>query len=157
MRMLLLNLVLAMIWAIGTSQLTLMTLTIGFVLGFLVLYFLQPLIATGSYVRKVGRAVRLALVSLGMISKANVRVAFDVVTPHPRLRPGIIAIPLNARRDDEIAILANVVTLTPGTLALEIAGDRSCLFVHTLHLDDREAFERSIKQGLERQILELME
>jgi multicomponent Na+:H+ antiporter subunit E len=74
------------------------------------------------------------------------------------MRPGIIAIPLDARTDLEITLLANLITLTPGTLSLDVSADRRVLYVHVMYIDndDIEAVRRSIKDGFERRVLEVL-
>ena len=64
--------------------------------------------------------------------------------------------PLDVDRDWQITLLAQMITLTPGTLALEVSEDRRTLFVHVLDLTDVERAKRDIKQGFERRILELV-
>jgi multicomponent Na+:H+ antiporter subunit E len=74
------------------------------------------------------------------------------------MRPGVIAIPLNARTDVEITLLANLITLTPGTLSLDVSADRSVLYIHVMYIDndDIDAVRRKIKEGFERRILEVL-
>ena len=62
----------------------------------------------------------------------------------------------HARTDAEITLFSNVVSLTPGSLSLEVSPDRSTLYVHAMFLDDPEVFRRELKQGFERRVLELM-
>lgn len=72
--------------------------------------------------------------------------------------PGVVAIPLDARTDVEITLLANLITLTPGSVTLDLSEDRSVLYVHAMYIDDGdvEAYRRSVKEGLERRVLELL-
>jgi multicomponent Na+:H+ antiporter subunit E len=72
--------------------------------------------------------------------------------------PGVVAIPLDARTDAEIALLANLITLTPGSVTLDLSEDRRVLYVHAMYIDggDVEAYRRSVKDGLERRVLELL-
>ena len=72
--------------------------------------------------------------------------------------PGVVAIPLDARTDVEIAVLANLITLTPGSVSLDLSEDRRVLYVHAMYIDggDVEAYRRSVKDGLERRVLELL-
>jgi multicomponent Na+:H+ antiporter subunit E len=72
--------------------------------------------------------------------------------------PGVVAIPLDARTDAEIALLANLITLTPGSVTLDLSEDRRVLYVHAMYIDggDVEAYVRSVKEGLERRVLELL-
>ena len=62
----------------------------------------------------------------------------------------------DAHTDAEITALANLITLTPGTLSVDVSPDRSALYVHVMDLGDRRRFTRAIKQGLERRVLEVM-
>jgi multicomponent Na+:H+ antiporter subunit E len=72
--------------------------------------------------------------------------------------PGVVAIPLDARTDFEITLLANLITLTPGSVSLDLSEDRRVLYVHAMYIDggDVEAYRRSVKEGLERRVLELL-
>ena len=53
-------------------------------------------------------------------------------------------------------LLANLVSLTPGTLSLEVSEDRRVLYIHAMFVDDRDALRRQIKDGFERRLLEVM-
>jgi multicomponent Na+:H+ antiporter subunit E len=70
------------------------------------------------------------------------------------MRPGVVAIPLDVKTDIQIALLANLVTLTPGSISLDISGDRSVLYLHVMYIEEPEAVRREIKEGFERRILE---
>lgn len=80
------------------------------------------------------------------------------LTPVSYVCPGVIAIPLDARTDAEITMLANLITLTPGSVSLDLSDDKRVLFVHAMYIDggDVEAYRRSVKEGLERRVLELL-
>jgi multicomponent Na+:H+ antiporter subunit E len=74
------------------------------------------------------------------------------------MRPGVVAIPLDARTDAEITLLANLITLTPGTLSLDVSSDRRMLYIHVMYIDndDLEEVRRKIKAGFERRVLEVL-
>lgn len=80
------------------------------------------------------------------------------LAPASHVCPGVVAIPLDARTDVEIALLANLITLTPGSVSLDLSEDRRVLYVHAMYIDggDVEAYRRSVKEGLERRVLELL-
>lgn len=80
------------------------------------------------------------------------------LAPASYVCPGVVAIPLDARTDVEITLLANLITLTPGSLSLDLSEDRRVLYVHAMYIDggDVEAYRRSVKEGLERRVLELL-
>lgn len=80
------------------------------------------------------------------------------MTPGLNIRPGIIAVPLDAKTDAEITVLAQVITLTPGTLSMDVSPDRSTLYVHALYVPngDKQTIIDEIKNGFERRLLEVM-
>ncbi len=67
--------------------------------------------------------------------RSALRVAHDVVTPTSHMRPQVVAVPLRATTDAEIAVVANLVSLTPGTLTLDVSPDRTHLIVHVMFAD----------------------
>jgi len=87
---------------------------------------------------------------------SNFRVMWDVITPKHISRPGINGVPLDAKTDLEIMLVANLISLTPGTLNLDVSEDKTILYVHVMFLDDVEEACRTIKEGLERRVLEVM-
>ena len=81
------------------------------------------------------------------------QVALLVVQPGQKLRPGIVAYPLTLTSDLQITLLANLITLTPGTLSLEVSADRRTLFIHALDIESREALVGKIAAGFEARIM----
>ena len=150
------NILLAVLWAALTGHLTPFHLAVGFVLGALVLSFVQRENGSPRYLVKLRQSAGLALFFLGELILSNLRVAYDVVTPRHHMRPGIVAVPLDAETDAEITLLANLVTLTPGTLSLDVSADRRFLYVHSMYIDDVETTRRRIKNGFERRVLEVL-
>ena len=78
-----------------------------------------------------------------------------MLTPEHQMQPAIIAIPLDTKNDLQATILANFITLTPGTLSLDILPESKTLYVHAMYVDDADAFRQDIKQNLERRVIEV--
>ena len=152
------NLLLALAWMGMVEDFSPQALLVGFVLGLVVLFVTRRIVGGPRYLVKVGKALELVAFTLWELILANLRVAHDVITPRYYARPGVIAIPLDARTDAEITLLANLITLTPGTLSLDVSTDRSTLYIHIMYLDDDdlEAARRTIKDGFERRVLEML-
>ncbi len=150
------NLLLALTWAAMTGDVTEGSILTGFVLGYVILYFLQDLLGLSLKTLKILPLAKLAGFFLWDLTAASLRVAHDVVTPKHRMRPGVIAFPLEAKTDVEITLLAGLISLTPGTLVLDVSPDRGRLYIHVMYLDDPDALRREIKEGLERRLLEVM-
>jgi len=87
--------------------------------------------------------------------KANLQVAYEVITPNLNMTPGIVAVPLDISSDFQITMLANLITLTPGTLSLDVSEDKKVLYVHSMYIKDREEFIKGIKTGFEKRIIEI--
>ena len=155
--MLLANLLLALTWAALQGEFSLANLVIGHVLGYLVLLVLvKGGVLRGS--RYIGRAHNVAALAGFFVWEliwANLRLAYDVVTPRFHMRPGIIAVPLDATRDGEILLLSMLINLTPGSVALDVSPDRRVLYVHVMYMSSPDDARAQIKQGFERRALEI--
>lgn len=85
--------------------------------------------------------------------KSCLQVALDCIRPRLTLSPAIVQLPLRADISDaEIFLLSSLITLTPGTLTLDVAGDRSCLMIHCLHGSDPEALVQELQDGMARRV-----
>jgi multicomponent Na+:H+ antiporter subunit E len=156
MTLFVLNLILAVVWQAVTGSFTLGGLAVGLVLGYAALWTARPLYGDVDYFRRVPRAIGFVLYFLKELVVSSLRVAYDVVTPPIHARPGLLKVPLDARTDLEIMLLANLVSLTPGTLSLDVSADRRFLYLHAMFAGDPDKVRREIKQGIERRLLELM-
>lgn len=155
-RSFLLHIFLALVWTFLQGELRGASFAVGLVLGYVIIAISERALGQGAYVRKISQAVRFIGFVAWDIFTASLSLAWLIVQPNLRLRPGVVAVPLDADSDVEIATLANLITLSPGTLTLDISNDRNTLFVHTMVLQDPEAFRRSIKDGYERRVIEVM-
>ena len=99
---------------------------------------------TGFAVRPVA-TVRFLAYFVAKLVEASVVVAVEVATPRNRIRTGIVAVPLRGASDALVTLVADAVTLTPGTLTIEVGRDPPTLYVHVLHLRDVEAVRREVR------------
>ena len=150
------NLLLALGWVAMSGQFDVVNLLVGFVFGYIVLYLLQRVIGRSRYFTRTLGLLRFIGFYIVEVVQANLRVAFDVVTPTDYAKPGIVAVPLDARTDVEIMLLSNLITMTPGSLSIDVADDRSVIYVHAMYLEDPDELKRQIKDDLERRVLELL-
>lgn len=107
---------------------------------------------TGGGIMVVPRAIGLLLYLVFDLVRSNVRVVILVLRPRVDLCPGIVAVPIDLAHDWQVALLANLITLTPGSLTVEVSRDRKTLFVHDLVVEDPDEIRRQIKEGFERRI-----
>jgi multicomponent Na+:H+ antiporter subunit E len=140
------------LWTALTERLTAANFLFGLVVAHLALRLSR---GERARVRKTGPALRFAAFFAKEVLVSALRVAVDVLAPRPRMRPAVVGVPLDVRTDGQITLLAILITLTPGTLALDVSPDRRTLLVHAMFADDAERVRREIKGGFERRILEL--
>ena len=107
-------------------------------------------------IRKPWLALRYFFLVLKDILIANMQVAVLVLGPIRKLKPGFVAVPLDVTSDVGITLLASTVSLTPGTVSVEVSEDKKWLYVHALHLDNEQALIDEIKQRYERPIKEIL-
>lgn len=108
-----------------------------------------------SVARRVRAAISLAGVFVYDIVASSVAVARVVLAPDRRPEPAIVVIPVDARTDWGVALLAYLVSLTPGSTCLHVSDDRRSLYVHLLDAPDIPERVAGIKSLYERWILEL--
>jgi len=146
---------LALAWMALTGDWSLPALVFSCALGWLLLRLARPLGGEGFRRVRLARLPGFLLYFLKEVVVANLKVAAAVIAPRGRLRPAIVAVPLAVDRDAEIALLANLITLTPGTLSLDVSPDRRTLYVHAMSADGPDALRGEIREGFEQRILEV--
>lgn len=150
---------LALGWGGITGNFSGLNLLFGGLVGGLAVYVLRGSFAPPRALVKARRIISLALLFLYELVVSAVRVAILVMRPDLKsaIRPGIVAVPLTVQSDAEITLLANMITLTPGTLSIDVSPDRKVLFVHALTMESREAVIADIVNGFERKVAEVFE
>lgn len=101
--------------------------------------------------------VRFVGIILLDIIQANFTVARLILGRPQRLQPAFISVPLILKSDVAISFLANVITLTPGTVSARLSSDRRHLLVHALNVSDVEALAYTIKSRYEKPLKEIFE
>jgi multicomponent Na+:H+ antiporter subunit E len=152
-----LNLALAVAWGAVTGSFSALNLAFGFAVGAATLWLFREPLGTRGYFRRTWLVLRLAGIFVVELVKSATKVALTVIRPKLDLAPAIIAYPLTVKRDFEITLLANLVTLTPGTLSVDVSEDRRFLYVHCLDAPDVEAVIADIRNAFERRIAEAFE
>lgn len=148
---------LAIVWATVTGEFSTGNLIIGFALGYFILLIIRPVLKNSDYASNFWRAIGLMIYFLKELVMSSFRVAVDVVKPGLNMKSGVVAIPLDAKTDIEITMLANMISLTPGTLSLDISDDRTKLFIHAMYIDtDVDAVRKDVKNGMERRLLKVV-
>lgn len=148
------NVLLALAWVGVTGSFSFVNLVFGFVLATAALSLIREQVGSVGYFSRSFRIISLFGLFLYELVLSALRVARTVISPDMKLKPGILSYALKVDRDFEIALLANLITLTPGTLSVDVSEDRRFLYVHALDCSDPDAIRQDIAQGFERKILE---
>jgi multicomponent Na+:H+ antiporter subunit E len=125
--------------------------------GFMTVLWLTTPLYHKSYFYKLPKAIAFVMFFLKELLVANLKVAYDILTPSFHMEPTLVALPLSVKTDLEITLLAGIITLTPGSLTLDVSSDRKFLYMHVLYLkpNNIEQLKQHIKHGYERRLMEL--
>lgn len=151
------NLLLALAWIALTGQYQASNFFAGLLLGFVTLRLTLRGKAALAYSHRLKAVIGFLLFFIKELIVANFKVAFDVLTPRHHMRPGIVAVPLDLKTDLEITVLTTLITLTPGSLCLHVTDDRQTLYLHAMYIEDSGQFVKSIKDGFERRVREVLQ
>lgn len=109
-----------------------------------------------SLIRKTIGWIRFAGFYLTEVMKSNLSIAWDVLTLEDKSSPGIIALDLPAGLSDgQILLISNLITMTPGSLSLDLSADRRTLLLHILYLDDVEGTRKHFLENYVHRVLHL--
>jgi multicomponent Na+:H+ antiporter subunit E len=151
----LLNIALALVWILLKNSWTLMDFAIGYMLGLVLLYVFRKFLPSAFYLKRFIAVWNLFLLFLKELILANVSVVKNVLDPKLDIKPAIYALPTDLKTRFEITTLANLITLTPGTLTIDVSPDNKILYIHAIDVPDAEEAIRAIKESFEKHIMEV--
>ncbi len=152
----LINVLLAFAWCAVTGSFSILNLMFGFVVSSGALWLTREQHQTNKYFKRVWLVLGLIGLFLKELVLSVFRVAWLVVRPRQSYRPSFVSFPLTVDRPHEITLLANLITLTPGTLSVDISDDAATLYIHCIDVEDPDKLREDIAQGFERKIMEAL-
>ena len=153
MRGLVLLVWLTAVWVTLWESVTWANLLGGMVVAGLVIYMIPPSSQIPGVAFRPLAAVKLLLYFLKELAVASVIVAWEVATPGSGINTAVVSVRLTSQVAGVITSVASMVSLTPGTVTLEVDEESSTLFIHVLHLRSLEQTRQSVRR-LERLTLE---
>jgi multicomponent K+:H+ antiporter subunit E len=153
----LLSVTLVAIWLLLVNQVSVGHLVLGVVLGVAVPLYTARFWPDHVHVRRPLVLLRFIAVVLYDILVANVAVARLILGRQERLQPAFLVLPLRLETDVAISVLANTISLTPGTVSTFLSADRRCLIIHSLHTTDPEEVLATIRERYETPLKETLE
>jgi len=152
-----LSLMLLGLWLLLVNSVSLGQWLLGSALAVVIPLYTARFWTSGLRIRRPLVLLRFAAVVLYDILVANVAVARLVAGPLERVRPGFIRMPLRLRGDVAVSLLANTVSLTPGTLSAFLSADRTELVIHALQADDPDAIVAAVRERYEQPLIDALE
>lgn len=152
-----LSLLLWAVWLLLVNEVSVGQVLLGALLGWLIplgTRFFWPVVPR---LRRLDRLLVFLLVVLRDIVLANITVARLILGPQSRIRPAFVELPLELETDFAITVLANTISLTPGTVSADVSADRRTLLVHVLDLEDEQRLIDTIRQRYEQPLKEVFE
>jgi len=151
----LLNFFLAFLWMFLQVSFNSKTFIIGYLIGLILIYGMRRFFKTELYLRRVFAVIYLTFLFFKELIMANIDVLKVILKPKLDIQPGIFALPTDLKSDWEITLLANLITLTPGTLVIDVSDDQKTLYVHAIDVPDVQDAINSIKESFEKAIMEV--
>ena len=151
----LLNIALAFLWMFIKVSYDPISFIKGYLFGLLVIYVFRRYFQSRFYLFRVWAFIKLIFIFLKELIMSNISIVKIVLKPKLDMHPGIFALETDLTKDWQITLLSNLITLTPGTLVINVSEDNKILFVHAMDLGEVEVEINSIKNTFERAILEV--
>src|SRR5690606_28889676 len=129
----LLNFILAFTWMFILNSFEASTFIIGWLLGRLLIMTMRRFFPGPLYIRRVWSIIKLSLLFLKELWLANIQVFMLVIKPKLDIQPAIFRYPTRLSNDWEITLLSALITLTPGTVVMNVSEDKKMLYVHAIH------------------------
>lgn len=141
-------LLLAAVWVLLWGEASLLNIIYGLLLGWLVtvVFWLPPIRYYGRV--RPWRVATLVAVVLRDLAVASVQLAAVAFRPSVHLRPGIIRVPLRSNNDLFQVAVAQLISIVPGTLVVEVSRRPRILYLHVFDLPDAAAIDRQRAQAL---------
>lgn len=152
-----LSLMLLGLWLLLVNSLSIGQVLLGSLLAWLIPLYTARFWTAQIRIRRPWLLFRLTGTVLYDILVANVAVARLIVGPMERIQPAFIRMPLRLKGNVGVSLLANTITLTPGTLSASLSPDRSELLIHALQGEDPEAIIADIRARYEQPLLDALE
>jgi len=155
----LLMIALLAIWLVLQDTVAPAQIVLGAVLSFAATLALAAARPVQPRLRRPFVALRLASRVLLDIVRSNISVARIILglVRHREIKSGFLKVPLDLRDPQGLAVLAAIVTSTPGTIWADLTRDGRTLTLHVLDLRDEDQWVRTIKQRYERALIEIFE
>ncbi|MGM8364655.1 Na+/H+ antiporter subunit E [Virgibacillus sp. W0181] len=149
------NLIISFMWMFLSETYSFSSFIFGYLLGIVLILILDRFFPSSFYLVRVYSIIKLIFIFFRELILSNIDVVRLVYKRKPDIEPGIFAMPTELKTNWEITLLANLITLTPGTMSVAISEDDSIIFIHAMHIDEVHTAIYDIKNTFEKAIMEV--
>ncbi|WP_027955322.1 Na+/H+ antiporter subunit E [Halobacillus kuroshimensis] len=150
-----LNIIIAIMWMFLSESYTFTSFLVGYILGIILLFLLRRFVPDSFYMKRTWKFVQLILLFVRELVLSNLDILKYVYKPKQDMQPGIFALPIDVKTNFEITLLANLITLTPGTLSVVVSENHTKIYIHAMDIPDVQETINDIKNSFEKQIMEV--
>ncbi|MCG7339434.1 Na+/H+ antiporter Mnh1 subunit E [Staphylococcus sp. ACRSN] len=153
----LVNLMLSVFWLFITGNYTFNNFILGYLFALLLVYLMRGVLPGRFYIITVYKIIKLFIVFIIELIKANIDVIRIIIKPTIKNEPAFFTYQTDLKKDWQIVLLSNLITLTPGTIVLGISDDRTKIYIHAIDFSTKEEETEGIKSSLEKVVREVGE
>lgn len=151
----LLSFILWIIWLLLNNTLAMGHVVLGSLLAIFIPWMTSSFWPEKIIIKRPWLLIKYILVVLFEIMVANIVVAKLILGRNNKLNPGFIHYELQLESPVGIGLLANTISLTPGTVSCDLSADRRFLLIHSLHIEDVATIKADIHRKFERPLKEI--
>ena len=151
----LVNVLIAITWIFLQNNYTFPSFIFGYGMGLIILVILRRFLVFDFYLRRVWAIIKLIMLFIIELIKANIDVIKIVLSPKLTNQPGIVAVTTKLETDVEITLLAALISLTPGTVSMDFSQDSKTIYIHAINVPDKDEMIADIHNSFERAIKEV--
>ncbi|KMK76649.1 Na+/H+ antiporter subunit E [Alkalihalobacillus pseudalcaliphilus] len=152
---LLINFALAIAWMLLYNTYDLKTFIIGYIIGFIILVLMRRIFPSRLYIIRIYGVIHLLFVFIRELLLSNLSVMKIIMKPKLDIKPGIFTLHIDYKSDWELTLLSLLISLTPGTVVIDISHDKEQMYIHTMNIDDLENSIEHISNSFQKVILEV--
>ncbi|QDI89808.1 Na+/H+ antiporter subunit E [Salicibibacter halophilus] len=149
------NILVMFAWMLFFNSYTVQDAVFGYVIGAIVVRVLAHFMRAEFYLKRAAYLLKLIIVFFRELISANFYVMSILASVNMKIAPGFIAVPTRLESNTEKALFGVMMSLTPGTMAIEFSDDNQYVYVHALDIRDKQAVINKVQTVFEKTILEV--
>lgn len=157
MKLFLMNILLAISWCALTTDASLANFLVGFAFGYGAMALSPVRKISNDYFRRLPRMLRLLVYFTHDLIASGLRATWEALSPVGHSRPGVIRVHTELQGRSQLQLLSQLISLTPGTLVLDVDAEQGILYVHTMFARDEEVFRHALRAGMEKRVKEVFD